>query len=118
MATSGEWERFNYIGRPDGLRLVRTVGKPHENSKLICTCENSDDAALVASAPSILNALKACVEALQHDECWSTGPMHGDFRDHVCPGCAALDVARKAIDKAEYAYVAPNKKDNEPCPKP
>lgn len=65
------------------------------------------DAALIAAAPDLLEALKEGRRAIgDHNapsDCYATGPLTGDpMRDLVqCPGCSFIKMYDAAIAKAE-----------------
>jgi hypothetical protein len=61
------------------------------------------NANLIVAAPNMYAALKEAEKTLNHvpGDCWSTGPMRGDARDLLCPGCAALRTIRAALAKAQ-----------------
>lgn len=63
------------------------------------------NAALIAAAPEMFEALKSAGRLIDHrqEDCWATGPATGDAIEDliVCPGCRVMAEINAVLKKAE-----------------
>lgn len=90
-----EWKRDRYY---HGLNVI-AFSKAIERAVLLAVgWRLSDEVSRREAAEKDMSVLVDLIMRLVGDhnapeDCYSTGPFHGDARDLVCPACAALRVA-------------------------
>ncbi len=86
-----------YAPRPTALYTADQLAEAYEAGKL-------EQAAQIEMLKAQM--LRIIGEHYAPNDCYSTGPLHGDFRDHSCPSCEGLEMLSAIQDQALEQFAA------------